>query len=121
MNVTNDPSTYRDFYNLGYALMGSVAYESQTSSGYSYYDNTPTNTAGDTATNAFRKFPNNFVYSGGFGGSSTSSRGSYGHYWSSSVYSYYGAYSLSLDGISVKPGTDDSFKNGGHSVRCIAQ
>ena len=121
VNVTNDPSTYRDFYNLGYVLMGSVAYESQVNSGTSYYDNTPTNTAGDTATKAFRKFPNNFVSSGYFSGSSAYYRGSYGYYWSSSAYNSYFAYALYLGSGNVFPGTSHYNKYYGLSVRCISQ
>ena len=121
VNVTNDPSTYRDFYNLGYVLMGSVAYESQVNSGNSYYDNTPTNTAGDTATKAFRKFPNNFVSSGYFSGSSAYYRGSYGYYWSSSAYNSYFAYALYLGSGNVFPGTSHYNKYYGLSVRCISQ
>ena len=120
-NVTGDTTTFSDFYNLGYAIMGTVANDSQPNNGNAYYDNTPTNTAGDTATKAFRKFPNNFVYSGRFSGASADYRGSYGDYWSRSAGVSDYAYLLYLSSSNVYPGTINGSKNYGSTVRCIAQ
>jgi uncharacterized protein (TIGR02145 family) len=119
VNVTNSPNTYRDYYNLGYVLMGSVAYEIQANNGCSYYNNTLTNSAGDTAIKAFLKYPNNFVLSGQFG----SGRSDSGRYWSSSIVdgSYVYTLFISTNGV-VNPGTSNGHaKFQGLSVRCIAQ
>ena len=100
--------------------MGNVAYNSQASNGYSYYDNNVTNANGDTATKAFRKFPNNFVYSGLWNGAQAYSRSSSGFYWSSSANSYNKTYPLALYSSSVYPGTISSNRYSGLSVRCVA-
>ena len=121
VNVTNSPSTYRDFYNLGYSIMGSVAYDSQANNGSSYYDSATTNTAGDTADKALRKFPNNFVYSGWFNGSSAGSRNSYGYYWSSSALSNAFAYDFYIYNYYAYPGTINRVNYTGHTVRCVLQ
>ena len=114
VNVTNDPSTYRDFYNLGYTLVGTTAYENTPNIGNAYYN-------GSNYSNLFRTFPNNFVYSGGFYDSSANNRGSYGYYWSSSADRRYYAYYLLLGSSLVFPGTSSSSRYYGYSVRCISQ
>jgi uncharacterized protein (TIGR02145 family) len=113
VNVTGDTSTYRDFYNLGYALVGSTAYENTPNSGYSYYN-------GANYSNLFRAYPNNFIYSGYWYHSSASNRGNYGFYWSSSANDLSYAYSLLLNSSSVYPGTNSNDKRLGFSVRCVA-
>ena len=104
-------NTTADFYILGKALMNN-----QEPDGY--YGDTLTNTAGDTATKAFRKYPNNFLYSGSFNGSSALSRGNNGYYWSSTVYSNLNSYLLSLYSSGVYPGTSSGNKYGGYAIRC---
>ena len=118
VNVTEAPSTWREFYNLGYGIMGSVANDSNAGT-KAYYNNTTTNAAGKTATAAFRSFPNNFLYSGYFYTSSAYDRGSDGYYWSSTANSYYRSYYLRLNDFYVYPGTDYTYKNSGYSIRCI--
>ncbi len=117
VNVTETPSTWREFYNLGYGIMGSVANDSNAGT-YAYYNNTTTNSSGDTATKAFRKFPNNFLYSGYFEASSASSRGDCGGYWSSTAYSNVSSYILYLHSSRVYPGTNGYNKYRGFSIRC---
>ena len=78
-------------------------------------------TAGITQSSKWRGFPNNFIYSGYWSGSSASSRGSYGYYWSSSADGSISAYYLNLGSSSVRPGTGSNSKYFGFSVRCISQ
>ena len=73
------------------------------------------------ASNRWRSFPNNFVYSGGWVGSSADSRGYYGFYWSSTAYNTGGAYNLVFDSGYVYPGVSSINKGVGYSVRCVAQ
>ena len=72
------------------------------------------------ASNRWRSYPNNFVYSGRVRGSSVLSRGSRGYYWSSSAYSSSYAYSLSFYSGSVNPGTYYTNEYNGRLVRCVA-
>ena len=96
------------------------AYE-DTPNGYeSYYSSNTTNTTGDTATKAFRKYPNNFVYPGRVHSGSVYGRGSGGLYWSSTATSSGNAYSLILDSSNVYPGTNYNDKHNGRSIRCVA-
>ena len=87
------------------------------SSNYPYYTGT---TEGSDASNKLRAYPNNFLYSGGFGTSSASNRGSYGGYWSSTATNYRYSYYLYLNSSSVYPGTYYTTKNYGQSIRCTA-
>ena len=121
VNVTGDTSTFREFYNLGYKTMDEVktAYEDTPNSGTAYYSSNTTNTAGKTATAAIRSFPNNFLYSGGFGTSSASHRGICGNYWSSTAGDSYRSYLLTLSSSIVSPGTDSNYKYSGYSIRCM--
>ena len=73
---------------------------------------------GDIMSNRFRSFPNNFLYSGNFNGSSASDRGSYGGYWSRSANSYSDSYSLYLRSTLLSPSYYYG-KNCGFSVRCL--
>ena len=72
------------------------------------------------ASNRWRSFPNNFVYSGYWYGSSAYSRGNLGYYWSSTALNTDYAYYLYFGSGSVDPGTNGSGKDGGNSVRCVA-
>ncbi|MBQ1373478.1 hypothetical protein IIY66_01585, partial [Candidatus Saccharibacteria bacterium] len=74
--------------------------------------------SGATGSNNWRSFPNNFVYSGNWYGSSAYYRGSYGYYWSSTAYSTYYAYGLYFGSSSVYPANNGN-KYGGYSVRCV--
>ena len=118
----NTVNTNNNFYVLAKTLMGGTEPNQNNSSGYGYYDNTPVNTSGDTATKAIRKYPNNFLYSGGVHGSSVYYRGSHGYYWSKSACRNAYVYSLAFYSSIVYPSNlDYSDKNYGFSVRCLAQ
>ena len=121
VNVTGDSTTFREFYNLGYKTMGEVktAYEDTPNSGYAYYSSNTTNSAGKTATAAFRSFPNNFLRSGNVSSGSVGSRGSVGFYWSSTASSSSSAYYLDLNSSNVYPGTNDRYKYNGRTIRCL--
>ncbi len=68
----------------------------------------------------WRSFPNNFVYSGYWNGSSAFIRGYGGRYWSSTAINTSGAYGLNFNSGNVHPGTDYDNKYDGYSVRCVA-
>ena len=98
----------------------SIEPNQNASNGYGYYDNTPTNADGDTATKAFRKYPNNFVYSGYVSNGSVLSRGTSGYFWSSTASSSNSAYYLFLASSNVYPGTRNVIsKYYGWTVRCV--
>ncbi|MBR3256429.1 InlB B-repeat-containing protein [Candidatus Saccharibacteria bacterium] len=73
---------------------------------------------GGIMSNRFRSFPNNFLYSGIFDGSSPSNRGTYGYYWSRSASDGRNSYSLYLYSTTLSPIANDP-KNDGFSVRCL--
>ena len=105
---TGKGATSGGFSNLDIALGGTGASSSSST--------TPT---GVDMSKAWRAFPNNFLYSGYFSGSSAS-RGSYGNYWSSTTNNFYYSYYLHLDSSGVTPGTNSSLKYYGDSIRCVA-
>ena len=121
VNVTGNPATFRDYYKLSYHIMGSAttAYEDTPNGGNSYYSSNTTNALGDTATKAFRRYPNNFVYSGNISSSSINGRGTYGSYWTSTIYSNEYGYRLDIYSSYVTPGTGYNYKNYGRTVRCL--
>ena len=69
---------------------------------------------------ALRSHPVNLTLSGNVNSSSRNNQGSYGYYWSSTVYSSDYAYGLYLDSSTVFP-ADYHVKYSGFSVRCIAR
>ena len=71
------------------------------------------------ASNRWRKYPTNFLYSGNFSTSSANNRGSSGYYWSSTAYYANDSYSLSLDSTYVYPGTGSNSKYYGRTARCV--
>ena len=94
--------------------------------GFSYLDRKMGGTGAyqDTTEASLRwhKYPVNFVHSGYVNSGSVYYRGTFGNYWSSTTYSRYGAYYLSLYSSSVSPGTYDNnyYKYFGRTVRCVA-
>lgn len=66
-----------------------------------------------------KKYPNNFVNSGDYQGSSTVGRGSYTAYWTSTARSNPTAYRMHSGGQMVVPGTYDVDKYFGYAIRCI--
>ncbi len=121
INVDGDESEWRDYYILGYYTMSEVATANQDTpnSGKSYYSGTTLNANGDTATKAFRKFPNNFIYSGQFYNSAIGNRGSNGYYWSSTPSTNGTAYRFVVNNTNVYPGTNNDDKFKGFAVRCF--
>ena len=73
------------------------------------------------ATNRWRKYPNNFTYSGSVGSGSVNSRGSVGAYWSSTGYNPSYSYNLLFNSNNnlIAPGTDYTYTYNGRSVRCV--
>ena len=92
-----------EFGELDVALGGTGAYQ---------------NTA--EASNRWRSYPNNFVYSGVVYRSSVSSRGLSGSYWSSSAYDSRNACSLYFRSSIVDPGTNNDNKYSGFMARCVS-
>ena len=107
-------ATNSDFWQLGLGIMGAAP------SNNSQYTSSETNSAGKTATAAFRSYPNNFVYSGLVNGGSVRVRGSDGYFWSSTAYSSNYAYYLYLNSSYVYPGTINISKYLGRAVRCVS-
>ena len=77
-----------------------------------------TTQSGDIMSNRFRTFPNNFLYSGLFSGSSAGSCGTAGVYWSRSAYSNSSSYDLNLNSTNLGPSSVGN-KYYGSSVRCL--
>ena len=103
-----------DFYALGYIVQDDTA-PNVANNGYSYYDSST------NATKNFRKYPNNFVFSGDIYRASILNRGGAGFYWSSTIRSIYGAYRWAINSTDLYPGTVDyGDKFRGASVRCLA-
>ncbi len=112
-------ATNSEFWTLGVATMGTEP-ANTSSQTYPYYQSSETNSAGKTATLAFRSYPNNFLYSGYVNSGSVNGRGSSGYYWSSTAYSSSNAYGLYLYSTNVYPGTSNGNKYGGSTIRCLA-
>ena len=98
-----------------------------TSDGYGKLDVDMGGTGADDqftaeASNRWRKYPTNFLYSGYFNTSSAKDRGSLGSgfYWSSTAYYANYSYILSMYSTSVTPGTGNIVKYRGGSARCVA-
>ena len=72
------------------------------------------------ASNRWRSYPNNFVYSGFWWGSVAYYRGAYGDYWSRTAYSSDYARILDFYSGSVYPVSRYGGKRGGFTVRCLA-
>ena len=70
------------------------------------------------ASNRWRKYPANFLYSGYFDSSSALIRGSYGLCWSSTAYDAYYSYYPYFYSYGVYPGPDGN-KNHGLPARCV--
>ena len=72
------------------------------------------------ASNRWRTYPNNFVFSGYVNGSSVSDRNSSGNYWSASGNSSTSVYYMYFYSTYVRPGTNVNNKYNGWMVRCVA-
>ena len=73
------------------------------------------------SSSALRSSPVNLTLSGSAYSSSTYDQGSYGYYWSSTVYNNNYAYYLFLGSSGVNPSRDNDTKYSGFSVRCVAR
>ncbi len=89
-----------------------------TSGGFYYLNQQMGGNTSDTGSNNWRSFPNNFVYSGNWDGSSAYNRGYNGYYWSSTAGGTSNAYILRLYSGVVNPTGYDN-KYNGYSVRCV--
>ncbi|MBR2641301.1 InlB B-repeat-containing protein [Candidatus Saccharibacteria bacterium] len=77
-------------------------------------------TEGVNASNALRRFPNNFVYSGYYDINSASHYGLFGAYVSSTVTNSTQNYGLDLGADYLNPGDHKvGYKNSGFNVRCV--
>ena len=74
----------------------------------------------DEASNRWRTYPANFLYSNGWWGSVADGRGLSGVYWSHTAVSSGSARGLVFDAESVNPDTGGSTKRDGLSVRCLS-
>ena len=110
-------SANSDFWGLGVGIMG-FAPANNTA-----YQNSETNADNKTASQAFRNYPNNFIYAGyfgGFNGNTPVDRGTFGSYLSSTIYgSNTQSYAFYLAGSYVAPATTNSGKDVGQSIRCV--
>jgi uncharacterized protein (TIGR02145 family) len=94
--------------------------------GFSYLDRKMGGTGADQESAdtslRWRKYPNNFLYSGFFRNSSAYGRGGSGSYWSSTAfYNNDGnSYSLYLYSSGVLPGSYIIYKYLGFSIRCVS-
>ena len=107
-------------WHLPYGGSGTGAKGGNTSGGFYYLNERMGGGTGSAASNNWRSFPNNFVYSGYWYGSSANNRGNGGFYWSSTAYYPNYAYGLRFYSDYVGPGTDGNNKFNGNSVRCVA-
>ena len=121
INVTGDPTTFREAYDLAYRLMGSstTAYESSVSDNQSYYTSTTVNQNNDTASKAMRKYPYNLVYAGSARQYSVISRGNGGYYWTSTASTSATSSLYYMSRASFYPGTLNGNKYWGYTVRCM--
>ncbi len=107
-------------WHLPYGGDETSAKGGNTSGGFYYLDRRMGAATGAAGSNNWRSFPNNFVYSGGWNGSSAGSRGNKGFYWSSTALSIVNAHYLFFSSGNVYPGTGGNGKYNGVSVRCVA-
>lgn len=106
-------SSEDDYYMLSFINIGtSPNYVSGELTGWDGVDE------GKTASQAMRRFPNNFVYSGNFINSSVSSNS---RYWTSTSESssVNNALSFSMGPTTVAPGSEWRTKTYGHAIRCF--
>ena len=73
------------------------------------------------ASNRWRTYPNNFLYSGVWDGSAAGNRGVRGLYWSRTANYSSNAFGLNFNSEGVYPDTVSLGKYYGYTVRCLAQ
>ncbi|MBR2709263.1 InlB B-repeat-containing protein [Candidatus Saccharibacteria bacterium] len=111
----NSNTANSDFWNLGVAIVGSAPANASTIPN-SYYTGEP---EGQNATEAFRSYPNNFLFSGIVSDGQPNYRGSGGYYWTSTYSGPQTAYYVDYNGHNVYPGSSSYYKHLGMAVRCI--
>ena len=140
---TSDIYSYGNYYNWYTATAGTGTY-SQTSGNatgdicpkgwslptggtggqFSALDSAMGGTGGyqgtPEASNRWRTYPNNFLYSSYWSGSVVNARGGYGYYWSRTASNSGNAYNLGFGSEYVNPVTGN-IKYFGLTVRCLAQ
>ena len=82
---------------------------------------TGSNQSAAEASNRWRTYPNDFLYSGVWGGSGAVGRGIIGIHWSRTAYNGLVAYALNFTSEGVDPDTGSNSKNYGYTIRCLAQ
>ena len=102
----------------GVATTGEFALLDIALDGTGRSSNSSTDPTGAVMSSRYRSYPNNFVYTGYFTGSSVGVRGSYGYYWSSTASDNSRSYILSVSSSNVNPGTNPRYKYNGHAIRC---
>ena len=108
-------------WHLPYGNNGSDTSGGNTSGGFYYLANSMSATTSDAINSKkHRHFPNNYLYSGLINGASPGNLGSYGNYWSTTVYNNNSAYNLRISSSSIDPGTGYNYKHYGRSIRCVA-
>ena len=105
-------------WHLPYGGSGTGAKGGNTRGGFYYLDQQMGAATGAAGSNNWRSFPNNFVYSGGWYGSSANYRGGNGYYWSSTASYTSVAYGLGFSSSGVSPASNYG-KYYGLSVRCV--
>ena len=104
-----------DFWNLTVdALNGGVKPANYSDNTAPFYNGV---SEASPVANKLKSYPNNYVYSGYFNGSSAGDRGTYAYYWSSTVGA---AHNLYLSRLLLYPGTGSHSNFVGRSVRCVA-
>ncbi|MBO7718026.1 hypothetical protein J6S37_00830, partial [Candidatus Saccharibacteria bacterium] len=112
-------NTTSDYYVFIKTIMDNQEPDRNASTGFGYYSSNLTNLSGKTAAITLRSYPNNFIYSGYFSGSSAFNRGSYSIYWSSTIYGddrYSNGLYMSAN---IYPGNSDNSRTLGSSIRCM--
>ncbi|MBR2836916.1 hypothetical protein IKE79_00990, partial [Candidatus Saccharibacteria bacterium] len=114
-----------DFWQLGLNIMGKAPYNNlnyqNINDDKAILNSASANAAfvGEYATKIYRRYPNNFIYSGHQWGSDTLGRNENSDYWSSTALNTMDVYILSFNKTVVKSGTNQGGKYGGWSVRCL--
>ena len=101
-----------EYYNLAYENMGTAADDDGV------YSESITNISGDTASEALRKYPNNFILSGGINNGSFYKLGNSSYYWASTANNDVGK-TLYFNS-SILSSNYGYSKYTGRSVRCVA-
>ena len=101
-----------EYYNLAYENMGTAADDDGV------YSESITNISGDTASEALRKYPNNFILSGGINNGSFYKLGNSSYYWTSTA--NYDVSKTLYFNSSILSSNYGYSKYTGRSVRCVA-